>query len=68
MNRKHINASQHIYHHNDDQAKVSVKVEKNSRGMSWEVSVSGAATVDQALSLVKDAEVKLAAEYGQQGA
>lgn len=56
----------HIFHHYEtlNADKVRVKVEKNSRGLNYEVSVSGA-TVDEALELLRDAESKLRAEYGQ---
>jgi len=56
---------QHIYHHSDsDEPRVSVKVEKNTKGFNYEVSVSGSKTVDEALSLLKDAQAKLQAAYG----
>ena len=57
---------QHIYHHNDsDGARVSVKVEKNSRGFNYEASISGAKTVDEALTLLHDAQEKLEKIYGK---
>lgn len=59
-------SSQHICHHNiSDGPKVNVKVEKNSRGYNFEVTVTGAPSVDEALSLVREAESKLAAQYAQ---
>jgi hypothetical protein len=57
---------QHIYHHYDnDAARVTVKVERNSKGYHWEAAVSGAKTVDEAIALLKDAEAKLKANFGQ---
>lgn len=54
----------HVYHHNiSDGPKVNVKVEKNSRGFNYEVTVTGAANVDEALAILKDAEAKLAAQF-----
>lgn len=57
---------QDIYHHNDDKAKVNVKVEKNSRGYNWEVTVTGSTSIDEALSLINEAEMKLSAKYSTQ--
>lgn len=58
---------QHVYHHNvSDGPKVNVKVEKNSRGYNFEVTVTGASSVDEALKVVVDAETKLKAAYGQE--
>ena len=58
---------QHVYHHNDsDGARINVKVEKNSRGFNYEATVTGAKTVDEALSLLKDAEEKLRLQFTQE--
>ena len=60
---------QHVYHHNvSDGPKVNLKVERNSRGFNWEVTVTGASSADEALSILKDAEAKLAAQYGEKTA
>ena len=60
---------QHIYHHSDNEGpRVNVKVEKNSRGFNYEASVQGCKDVDEALALLKDAEQKLRAEYGEPAA
>ena len=57
---------QHIYHHSDtDGPRINVKVEKNTKGFNYEVTVTGAKTVDEALSLLKDAQQKLQAEFGE---
>lgn len=65
MNKKR-NHGQHVYHHNiSDGPKVNVKVEKNSRGYNFEVTVTGAPSVDEALAIVRDAENQLAAQYSQ---
>ena len=56
---------QHVYHHTvNDGPKVNLKVEKNSRGYNYEVTVSGASSTDEAMAITKDAEAKLAAQYG----
>ena len=55
---------QHIYHHSEESPRINVKVEKNSRGYNWEVSVSNAKTIEEAISLLKEAERKLAASFG----
>ena len=55
---------QHIFNHYDPQGpKINVKVEKNSRGYNFEVTVTGASSVDEALALVHDADTKLRLEY-----
>ena len=60
---------QHIYHHSDTNGpRINVKVEKNTKGFNYEVTVTGAQTVDEALSLLKDAQQKLQAEFGEKTA
>lgn len=56
---------QHIYHHYSDNPKLNVKVEKNSKGYNWEVTVTGAASPEEALELVRAAEEKLKSLYGE---
>jgi hypothetical protein len=54
----------HQYHHFDnDGPRVSVKVEKNSKGYNYEAHVSGCKTVDEAMALLNDAVAKLKAAY-----
>ncbi len=56
---------QHIYTHSDsDGARITVKVEKNTKGFNYEAAVSGATTVEEAMALLKDAQAKLQAEFG----
>jgi hypothetical protein len=56
---------QHIFHHSDgDGARVNAKIEHNSRGNNWEATVTGASTVDEAMTLLRDAESKLRMEFG----
>ena len=57
---------QHVYHHYDNpvQEKVRVKLERNTKGYNYEISTSGE-TVDEALGLIREAEGKLKAEYGE---
>lgn len=58
---------QHIYHHYDnDGPRVNVKVERNSRGTNYEATVTGAASVEEAMALLNDAVARLKAEYGQE--
>ena len=58
---------QHVYHHNDsDGARINVKVEKNSRGFNYEATVTGAKSVDEAMSLLKEAESRLKAEFASE--
>jgi len=62
-----INASpvttQHTFHHNDDTPRIAVKVEKNSRGVNWEVSISNATDPDIALNLLRETETRIKAMY-----
>ena len=40
---------QHIYHHSDkDGCTFNIKVEKNSRGINWELTILGCRTADEA--------------------
>lgn len=42
----------HIYHHSEPvPARVSLKVERNSKSINWEISVSNATTPDEAVEL-----------------
>jgi len=59
---------QHVYHHSDlDGPRISVKVERNSRGYNWEASVSGARDAAEAISLLREAEEKLRESWGAGG-
>lgn len=45
---------QHIYNHFDKrEASISVKAERNSKSINWEVSISGAETPEQATRLLR---------------
>ena len=57
---------QDVYHHYDDKPKVNMKVERNSRGYNWEVTVTGSVSVDEALTIVQDAKKKLSQIYTTQ--
>lgn len=61
---------QHVYYHEDRAYSpfVGVKIERNSKGYNWEVSVGGSPDVDTAIALLRDAEDKLRARYGDQTA
>jgi len=50
----------HHYHHNDDSGpRVNAKVERNSKGYNWEATVTGATSVKQAITMLKDTEFAL---------
>lgn len=58
----------HTYHHNDDQPRVSVKVEKNTKGYNYEASVSNCASVETAKALVDEIMASLERTYGAKAA
>lgn len=45
------------------ETRLNVKLEKNSKGYNYEVTVTGAASVDEAIFLLKDAKEKLEKEF-----
>ena len=47
-----------------DGARINVKVEKNSKGYNWEATVTGAKTVEEAVTLLKQAEAELLKNFG----
>lgn len=56
---------QHVYHHNIESGpRIYVKVEKNTKGFNYEATVSNAISVDEAMTMLKDAQAKLEAEFG----
>ena len=55
---------QHIYNHFDTEVRLNVKVEKNTKGYSWEATVIGATSVDQAMNLLRQLEDELKKTYG----
>ena len=60
-----LESAQHIYHHSDsDGVRISVKVEKNTKGFNYEASVSGAKTPEEALEVVKKVQKSLELQYG----
>ncbi len=60
----HCENTQHLYHHQDTTPRVAMKVEKNTKGYNWEVSVSGAGTIEEALRLLKEGNEELRKAYG----
>jgi hypothetical protein len=56
--------TQHVMHHNDNTPRVSAKAEKNTKGYNWEASVTGAATVEEALELLQKLTESLQRVYG----
>lgn len=64
---KTSDTEQHVYYHYaNDEPKIAVKVEHNSRGNNWEVSVSNAKTVHEAMLLLIQAESELNTAFGPQ--
>ena len=55
---------QNIYHHNDQTPRISVKVEKNTKGHNYEASVSNCTSPEQALELVQQVIESLRRIYG----
>jgi hypothetical protein len=56
---------QHIYHHSDsDGVRINVNVEKNTNGFNYEAIVTGAKTVDEAMTYLKAAQTALESKYG----
>ncbi len=56
----------HHYHHYENApapVKVNAKVEQNSRGLNYEVTVTGASTPEEAARLAKEAMQRLKAEF-----
>ncbi len=59
----------HHYHHYENSpasARVNAKVEQNSRGLNYEVTVTGASTPEEAARLAKEAMRQLKAEFENQ--
>ena len=56
----------HVHHYNREprEVGVSIKLAKNTKGYNWEVSVTGAGSVDEAMALAREADARLKAEYG----
>jgi hypothetical protein len=60
---------QHIYHHsNNDGPRINVKVEKNTKGYNWEVTITGAPSTTAAIALLTETETALRALYGEKTA
>jgi hypothetical protein len=56
---------QHIYHHSDsDGVRINVKVEKNTKGFNYEATITGAKTVEEAMTALKSAQSALEEKYG----
>lgn len=54
----------HVYHHNDKTPSISMEVEKNTKGYTWRVKVSYAASIEEALSLLNQGNDELKKAYG----
>ena len=60
---------QHIYHHNDaDGPRFNVKAERNTKGYNYEATVTGAKSINEALTLLNEAIAQLEAQYGVKSA
>ena len=56
---------QHVYHHNvDERPKVNLKVEKNSKGVNWEITVIGAKSPKEAMDLLDEMTDEMKLRYG----
>lgn len=58
----------HVYHHNDEKPRISVKAEKNTKGYNYEASVTGCESVEQAMAMLDQVMQSLARTYGAQPA
>lgn len=58
----------HVYHHNDDKPRINVKAEKNTKGYNYEASVTGAASVEEAMELLAKVMQSLQRTYGSPSA
>jgi hypothetical protein len=56
-------SDEHIYRHEDETPRISMKVERNSRGYNWECGVSNCIDADAAIALLKAAEAKLKMQW-----
>lgn len=54
-----------FYHLSELPPRVNVKIEKNSRGYNWEVTILNAPTPDCAIEMLEDAKAKMASLYGE---
>lgn len=45
-------------------SRITVKIEKNSRGVNWEISYSGE-TVEETLAVIRETHAALQREYGE---
>lgn len=64
--RTTLTGIQHVYNHYDGELKVNIKLERNSKGYNWEVTVTQAKSPDEALQIIAQTEEKLKSKYGPQ--
>ncbi len=56
----------HVYHHYDvSGTRVNLKLIRNTKGYNWEITVTEAASVDEGLARLREADQKLRAEFGE---
>lgn len=58
--------AEEVIHRTVVEPSINVKLEKNSRGMNYEITVVGAKDVETALALIDQGITKLADAYGTQ--
>ncbi len=58
-----MSEKQDVYHHNDDRPRLSIKVEKNSKGFNWEISVSNCTSLDQAFDYLDNMDYEMRQRY-----
>lgn len=55
----------HVYHEwAEAKPRVNIKLVRNTKSVTWEITALNAATVEEAVALIADAEDGLIAEYG----
>lgn len=53
--RSGVEYSQHIYHHSDyDGPKANFKIERNTKGYNWEITIVGARNYEEASKLFQE--------------
>lgn len=55
-----------VYHHRDDDGpRITLGLEKNTKGYNWSVTVTGNASLDTMERILYEAELRLRGRYGQ---
>lgn len=54
-----------VYHHRDDDGpRITLGLEKNTKGYNWNVSITGCASLDTMERMLYEAELRLRGRYG----